>query len=101
MTQTEKHTDFTTRLMPRLKRIARMRFRKKRDSDDRTADLIARGWEAYGHSINRGQPPSLRAVLRGANKLWRRSNDLLDQPSVKVSSLSEPSVHRAVACISA
>jgi DNA-directed RNA polymerase specialized sigma24 family protein len=101
MTQTEKHTDFTTRLIPKLKRIARSRFRKKRDRDDRTADLIARGWEAYGHSINRGRPPSLRAVLRGANRLWRRSDDLLDQPSVKVHSLSEPSIRRAIANIPA
>jgi hypothetical protein len=94
MTQAEKHTDFTTRLMPKLKQIALRRFRKKRDRDDRTADLIARGWETYVHSIHREEPPSLRAVLRGANERWRRSDDLLDQASVRARSLSEPSVRR-------
>jgi hypothetical protein len=101
MTQAEKHSDFTTRLMPKLRQIARRRFRKKRDRDDRAADLIARGWEAYIREYHLERPPSLRAVLAGANKRWRRSDDLLDQPSVKVRSLSEPSVRRVVARIPA
>jgi hypothetical protein len=33
VTQAEKHHDFTTRLLPALKRIARKRFRKRRDRE--------------------------------------------------------------------
>ncbi len=101
MTQAEQHTDFTARLMPELERIARRRFRERHDRDDRTADLIARGWEAYVRDVHREGWPSLRAVLAGANERRRRSADLLDQPSVKVLSLSSPSVRRAVEAISA
>ncbi len=101
MTQAEKHHDFTTRLLPALRGIARKRFRGRRDRDDRAADLIARGWEAYVGHVGRRGPPSLRAVLRGANERWRRSHDLLDQPSVKVCSLADPSVRRVVARIPA
>ncbi len=101
MTQAEQHTDFTARLMPELERIARRRFWRRRDRDDRTADLIARGWEAYVRDVHREGPPSLRAVLAGANERWRRSDDFLDQPSVKVLSLSNPSVRRAVETIQA
>ncbi len=101
MTQAEQHTDFTARLMPELERIAHRRFWKRRDRDDRTADLSARGWEAYVRDIRREGWPSLRTVLAGANERWRRSADLLDQPSVKVLSLSNPSARRAVEAIPA
>ncbi len=101
MTLTVQQTDFTTRLMPALRRIALRRFRKRRDCEDRVADFVARGWEAYvrdGHPEGR---PSLRAVLAGANERWRRSADVLDQQSLKVLSLSSPSVRRAVEAIPA
>ncbi len=101
MTEMEQHTDFTTRLMPELRRIARRRFRKRRDCDDRVADFVARGWEAYVRDEHLERPPSLRAVLAGASERWRRSADVLDQPSVKVLSLSSPSVRRAVEAIPA
>ncbi len=101
VTQTEQHTDFTTRLMPELRRIARRRFRKRRDREDRAADLIARGWEAYLRDDHPERRPSLRTVLAGANERWRRSDDLLDQPSVRVLSLSSPSVRRTVEAIPA
>jgi hypothetical protein len=101
VTQAEQHTDFTTRLLPALTRIARRRFSKRHDCDERTADLIARGWEAYVRGDHLERPPSLRAVLAGANEHWRRSADLLDQPSVKVLSFSSPSVRRAVEAIPA
>jgi len=101
MTQAEKHADFTTRLMPRLKRIARKRFRERRDRDDRTADLVARGWEAYVNSVHRGRPPSLRAVLRGADEPRRKSHDLLDRSRIRVRSLAEPSIRHVVSQIPA
>ena len=96
MTQTEKHLDFTLRLMPKLERIARRRFRGERDRDDRTADFIVRGWEAYVSCVHRGRPPSVRAVVREANTRWRESEDLLDQPSAKMRSLSDATVRRVV-----
>ncbi len=101
MTQAEQHADFTARLMPELRRITHRRFRKRRDREDRVADLIARGWEAYVRDDHPEGPPSLRAVLAGANERWRKSADLLDQPSVRVLSLSSPSVRRAVEAIPA
>ena len=101
MTQAEQHADFTARFMPELRQIARRRFRNKRDREDRVADLIARGWEAYVRDDHLVRPPSLRAVLAGANERWRRSDDLLDQTSVKVLSLSSPPVRRAVEAIPA
>ena len=96
MVLADQHADFTARLMPKLERIARRRFQRRRDSDDRTADLIARGWEAYVRDARLDPRPSLRTVLAGANERWRRSDDLLDQPSVMVLSLSSPSVRRTV-----
>ena len=104
MTLAARQTDFTTRLLPQLRRIALRRFRKRRDCEDRVADFVARGWEAYVQDGHPERPPSLRAVLYGANERWRRSADLLDQPSVpsvKVLSLSSPSVRRAVEAVPA
>ncbi len=101
MTLVEQHTDFTARLMPELRRVALRRFTERRDCDDRVADFVARGWEAYVQDGSLEVQPSFRAVLHGANERWQRSTDLLDQPSVKVLSLSSPSVRRAVEAIPA
>lgn len=101
MVLTDQHADFTSRIMPELMRIARRRFQKRRDRDDRVAGFIARGWEAYVQDDHLGRQPSLRAILAGANERWRRSADLLDQPGVKMLSLSSPSARRAVEAIPA
>ncbi len=98
MTQTDQHTDFTTRLMPGLKRVARKRFRRRRDRDDRVADFIAQGWEAYVGLARHGGLPSLRAVLAGMNGQRPRSDDLLDRRD-RLLSLSVPAVRRAVEAV--
>ena len=100
MTQTDQHTDFTTRLMPGLKRIARKRFRRRHDRDDRVADLMGQGWEAYVRSASHGRLPSLGAVLAGMNGRRPRSNDLLDRRD-RLLSLSIPAVRRAVEAVPA
>ena len=100
MTRTDQHTDFTTRLMPGLNRIARKRFRRRRDRDDWAADFMGRGWEAYVRSARNGRLPSLRAVLAGMNGRRPRSNDLLDRRD-RLLSLSVPEVRRAVEAVPA
>ncbi len=100
MTQTDQHTDFTARLIPELKRIARTRFRRSRDRDDRVADFIAQGWEAYVMLARHGGLPSLRDVLAGMNGRRPRSNDLLDRRD-RILSLSIPAVRRAVEAVPA
>ncbi len=100
MTQTDQHTDFTSRLMPGLKRIARKRFRRRRDRDDQIADFIGQGWEAYVSSARNGRLPSLRAVLAGMNGRRPRSDDLLDRRD-RLLSLSVPAVRRAVEAVPA
>ena len=94
MTMPEQHADFTTRFMPRLRRVARGRFRGRRDGDDLAADLVARGWETYVALATSGRAPSLSEVLEGARGPGRRSDDLMDRCDGLVS-LSLPSVRRA------
>ncbi len=95
------HADYTVRILPGIKRTARKRFWRARDSEDKIADFVAKSWEAYLALSKHGHRPSLQSVLRRMHAGHVKSNDLLDRLRKKLNSMSVPSVRREVEAIPA
>ncbi len=95
------HTDYTARILPSIRRVARKRYWRARDSEDKTADFVARSWEAYLTLSRQGHRPTLGSVLRRMHAGHARSNDLMDRLRKKLDSMSIPSVRREAEAIPA
>ncbi len=95
------HVDYTARILPGTKRIARKRYWRARDSQDKIADFVARSWEAYLALSRQGHRPTLGSVLRRMHAGHARSDDLMDRFRKKLDSMSIPSVRREAEAIPA
>ena len=95
------HADYTARILPGIKRIARKRYWRAHDSEDKIAHFVARSWEAYLALSRQGHGLTLRSVLRRIHAGHARSNDLMDRFRKKLNSMSIPSVRREAEAIPA